>query len=993
MASFKMRNSRTRKYNSDGSRIYNTFNSTGLVNKYENHNARFDSRNKGRELDLVDSNGNKLNNCSCTIAGCGTQCCRNYFLIQNISFDLWKSSSNPYLGFNYGTVLAPGNTIFMGYAIPADTAPNQSSIQEIGVIEDILFPNSNACIPLGEINAEDCSGAFPINVRIIVRSSGNSCVLKERFINTPQKTTGLFFKNPNGGNFIGGAWTNSTYQTLSVEHESYKVLGSSKVGAPYRAPIAGYRKTLACCCRSNKGNQKCYKGCHGSCYIEFSLPTNIKFQTPMPMRGEYVYLKSGAFFGKVTDFGYSLNNNGSIAAQLRFSFKNDTECKNKIKQLKNIDTNGGIYLYRSDGSLYQQKSFTFNQPPKNDICVSKEATNDVYKDSYAISCQQDTRVCYDKRIRSGMQPKQQFCVDYSKVVGTDGNTYHQKHKRLLCPTDTGWQKPYSFSYSQYNKNRALNTYQRGLERNLRIQGAPGSACPYGSACFGGTKPCCEKSLYRKSGGNSCLNCITPLSCNEQILYFFVNTTTDPTKRGKLFFSPGNTILFDGQPIGSIESSVWSILGQIVAMNVKLQNCDNRIQNFNGLQVVQNGNTISDSTVKPLGLTNITTTNIKPPKNALTVWKPNNNKFKVQGAVTSGGRLERLKLDTIKAANSKCRKGKRCDINGNGNGPYFAGKPRFTGWMFNGRHREIVCANKYRQQPFGIPQLTNKKRSTRSNPGESNWNPRTKGTYGLYQRSTITRRAPGCKCPKKTCDTKLCPNGFSMNVLAQDTNRYLLPCPPQEKGSSNPANDPIPGDDPVIIIPDEPAEPEWIYSGKWKRFNRNGALTVGGYQGYNKYSFSDNVNGDVYPSKLLPQGAVNTFVPTYNNNEIIYFVPSNVTTPQGTFGGGCQIIVRGNNTTTPNNTLLTKITGDCCELTGGSWTSQQITILPPSFNPPFPITNPLPAPETVTLFTYISAPLAPPAPLWRCSPCPFNLTASTPTNQPLPAGQQFTLTLS
>ena len=80
-----MRNSRTRKYNSDGSRIYNTFNSTGLVNKYENHNARFDSRNKGRELDLVDSNGNKLNNCSCTITGCGTQCCRNYFLIQNIN--------------------------------------------------------------------------------------------------------------------------------------------------------------------------------------------------------------------------------------------------------------------------------------------------------------------------------------------------------------------------------------------------------------------------------------------------------------------------------------------------------------------------------------------------------------------------------------------------------------------------------------------------------------------------------------------------------------------------------------------------------------------------------------------------------------------------------------------------------------------------------------------------------------------------------------------
>ena len=105
-------------------------------------------------------------------------------------------------------------------------------------------------------------------------------------------------------------------------------MGSSKVGAPYRAPIAGYRKTLACCCRSNKGNSNCYKGCLGPSYIELSLPTNIKFQTPMPMRGEYVYLKNGTFFGTVTDFGYS-----SQGPQLRFSFKNDNTIEKKIQQL------------------------------------------------------------------------------------------------------------------------------------------------------------------------------------------------------------------------------------------------------------------------------------------------------------------------------------------------------------------------------------------------------------------------------------------------------------------------------------------------------------------------------------------------------------------------------------------------------------------------------------------------------------------------------------
>jgi len=665
MASFKMINSRTKIYNSDGSRIYNTFNSTGLVNKYENHNSRFDSRNKGRKSDLVDSNGNKLNSCSCTITGCGTQCCRNYFLIQNINFKLWKFKST--YGFDYGTVLEPGNKIFMGYIDPQNTPPpTPSSIEEIGIIEDILFPNSNACIPLGEINAHDCSGAFPINVRIIVRSSGNSCVLKERFINTPQKTTGLFFKNPNGGNFIGGVWTGikNLDPSVSVEHESYKVLGSSKVGAPYRAPIAGYRKTLACCCRSNKGNSNCYKGCLGPSYIELSLPTNIKFQTPMPMRGEYVYLKNGTFFGTVTDFGYS-----SQGPQLRFSFKNDNTIEKKIHQLILNQSNSQIYLYRADGSLYQYMPFTFNPKFKKNLCVSKEATNDVYKDSYAISCQQDTRVCYDRRIRSGMQPKQQFCVEYKdKRSG-------KKHKRLLCPTDSGWQKPYSFSYSQYNKNRAMNTYERGLEKNLPIQDDSNSSCPQGEKCKNSLYPnstCCEKSQYRKSGGNACINCLP---------------TNNPS-----------------------------------------------------------ANLLS--------------------KNAVTVWKPNNKKFKVQGAVCAGSRMERLKLDTIRSANSKCKRGEineRCHPDGNGKGKYFAGKPRFTGWMYNAKHLERVWPNRnisairYRPQPFGIPQLTNKGRSTRSNHGQPTWKPHSSGTYGYNQRTDSHNiRAPGygnkcvANCPMPDC---------------------------------------------------------------------------------------------------------------------------------------------------------------------------------------------------------------------------------------------------
>jgi hypothetical protein len=103
----------------------------------------------------------------------------------------------------------------------------------------------------------------------------------------------------------------------------------------------------------------------------------------------------------------------------------------------------------------------------------------------------------------------------------------------------------------------------------------------------------------------------------------------------------------------------------------------------------------------------------------TIYKPNNRKFSSQGAVSAGSRLERLKLDTLRATNSKCDECKTIKVsNGTctktykyGKGPYFAGKPRFTGWMYNSKHKEKVCLSQMGQQPFGIPQLTNKKRQT------------------------------------------------------------------------------------------------------------------------------------------------------------------------------------------------------------------------------------------------------------------------------------------
>jgi hypothetical protein len=71
-------------------------------------------------------------------------------------------------------------------------------------------------------------------------------------------------------------------------------------------------------------------------------------------------------------------------------------------------------------------------------------------------------------------------------------------------------------------------------------------------------------------------------------------------------------------------------------------------------------------------------------NDKTTWKPNNDKFKVQGSVSSSSRLDRLKLDTIRSS-SRCDKDPtKC------NGVYFAGKPRFTGWIYNDSHEEKCC---------------------------------------------------------------------------------------------------------------------------------------------------------------------------------------------------------------------------------------------------------------------------------------------------------------
>jgi hypothetical protein len=86
----------------------------------------------------------------------------------------------------------------------------------------------------------------------------------------------------------------------------------------------------------------------------------------------------------------------------------------------------------------------------------------------------------------------------------------------------------------------------------------------------------------------------------------------------------------------------------------------------------------------------------------TTYKINNKNFSKQGSVDSSLRLQKLKYDTI-LGEKKCTDKITC------NGTYFAGKPRFTGYIFNSAHKEVGCPqNKALGKSRGVFKFLNKK---------------------------------------------------------------------------------------------------------------------------------------------------------------------------------------------------------------------------------------------------------------------------------------------
>ena len=339
----------------------------------------------------------------------------------------------------------------------------------------------------------------------------------------------------------------------------------------------------------------------------------------------------------------------------------------------------------------------------NDVGTSnwgRQPTNTVYKDNYSGKKTDDGTIgccptdCSSNKmvhrpgiqgrthrpiIRSGMQEKNNCC----------------KGPKGKCSN----KNDYSFSYRQYQNNKRCLSFERSQEKYVGRY-----------ACYGPDGKCQNK--FRKSGCAACCTCCVKV----QNMKFSTSTpvplplpiTITQTINGEQVTGTVTEIL-DISPINGV---IW----------YKVEVTDDKSNLCLGFQIGQARAKGTPVIIQGVA-TSMTTTSpgdCSNKGNLVTIYKPNNKKFSKQGAVSSGSRLDRLKLDTIKSGNSKCKKGKgRCRtikskfIDGGvykvPNGKYDAGRPRFTGWMFNGHHREVKSRVynmvRYNQQPLGIPQLT------------------------------------------------------------------------------------------------------------------------------------------------------------------------------------------------------------------------------------------------------------------------------------------------
>ena len=503
------------------------------------------------------------------------------------------------------------------------------------------------------------------SISVTINIENNKCV-------SAQDICGVYFYEPVGGNngTYVGQFTNCAGTTEGISgHEmtlplqNRFVTTAKRMGAPYRNPIAGWRRTLDCC----------EDPCVMLLQRQGDATLNI---TPGVTQWQ-----QNDCTGTIIDYTY---NGTTTTAVTSITVELDNCCCPANVGPSTVTTPNDFTVSNASFILPRETSGAAQQP-----------TNTVYKDNYSGKknnlggcCATDCSNAIVHRpgiqgrthrpiIRSGMQEKRPCCMDRNGKCNKTND--------------------YSFSYWQYKHNKRCLDYERNQEKYVRNFPACG--------IFHGRMQCLN--AYRKS---SCCDC----TCEPcfQVLH---NTHTG----------------LDNVPLGTqVTQSATGASGTVTEVTysgiqanlitIENDDCTNPFTTdsaivFVGIDTIP-ANLFTITTSSAGGLAE----NCNNKTMSKTIYKPSNKKFSHQGAVTSGGRLERLKLDTIKSANSRCIKGRKCitipskfvGLNKTyeyPNGKYDAGKPRFTGWMFNGHHSEVkgrvYNMVRYNQQPLGIPQLT------------------------------------------------------------------------------------------------------------------------------------------------------------------------------------------------------------------------------------------------------------------------------------------------
>jgi len=192
-------------------------------------------------------------------------------------------------------------------------------------------------------------------------------------------------------------------------------------------------------------------------------------------------------------------------------------------------------------------------------------------------------------------------------------------------------KKYAFSYCQYQKNLRCLSYERSQEKFPTTITATSTWTE-----LGGPTPI----VYKKSGCNGCCKCCV----NVQAALIGVTNPAQAPNLGDEVTSAGgySATITDVFPLNNANF-------YITVKKNDTEPCDGIAPG--ATLTNRTGPTYSVLGVIDLFYSGGSCTNARP---NTTIYKPNNKKFKVQGAVSSGSRLERLKLDTIQGSRIRTR---------------------------------------------------------------------------------------------------------------------------------------------------------------------------------------------------------------------------------------------------------------------------------------------------------------------------------------------------